>query len=1216
MGRSGLLRSIVFSGIACLAAAVFFEGCNSTSPEDKFKIAADSAWLEYDRLIIFREAKSGNPDTLFDGKLASMEALSSLPAGDYDGSEVRFTIEGFAGGQRVFSQTREYDGATDKTQVTTTVDFSAPPASVQLSTDTVKAALGAQSEFFSAAVLPSKTQQTLSWKTLGGVGYLIFQSGDSGSSVRFYGNSIGIGKVIAQAKNDTTKADTVIVVVSDTTKQGFVDMDPDSVRLHESGETFDFQVEAYPAGANLLFTSRDSLVASVDATGKVTAHREGTTRIVVMTEAGYGDSAKVEVVFVHVPPSVTLSPDSIRLKENGQVFALQAEVVPSSDSVGFVSRDTSVATVDAMGRIRSRNLGKTHVVAVTQSGMSDSSVVEVIQEVVPQGSVRVSPDSIRLKEGGKQDSLQVIRSSDLPSARVSFRSRDTSVVRVDSLGRFRTGKTGKAWIVASIEGGEPDSSLIEVFANAGPVIESFGPNAAISIRDSVVFNLIAQDADGVIRTVVWRLGKDTAVQVRDTVEKTIAQRSRSQSFPDTGTFRIRVSVFDENGASARDSATVRVVLDPPVVNAGRDTVAKAGESLFFTGTAAQAFGRIVMWKWDYDGNGSWDDSSATSPSFSHAIFKEGRYAATLYARDDDGNIGTDQILIDVTNSPLVLFGLSPRDTVVSIKDSVPFWAQAAGSDGEVRLISWDYDGDGAQDEALAVDEASLTFRGGYRYNVAGVYKLAVKVTDATGRTVKDSARITVKQDLPKAIAGADTLAFTGTQITLHAKGFDTLGVIVKKEWSIAGANFAAVSKQDTAFTAPSSPSVLNCILRVTDDDGFSTTDTVVVTVALHRETRLDALSVSTRGFSPAFHPDSLVYRDTVGLSVASIRLSATLRDVTSSMKLKGKTLVSGAPSDTLMLSMGLNSFPIAIIAEDTAYKRTYTVQVVKIDDVPPSAPAVSVQDTSAAAVLGRPIWTWVSGGGGGAGYRYKLDDSAMSSGSTATAAAAYQPDTLKFLTVGYHTLYVQEKDSANNWSARGSARIWVGPISWYKLDGNGADSGANAEPLQITGAAFAADRKNALLSALAFSGSGGSATVTDPEIAAGSNFTFSFWFKNAGKDTVAHFFAATPGNVVFFSTKLTTLGFGVSVPTALTASGTFVADRWTHAAGVYNGKTVQLYLNGIPAGTLAAVGSTSGDLTGLRFGGPETAPWTGALDDVRIYKRVLTAAEIAKIHAQ
>ncbi len=1217
MNLSRLFRGLLLSGAVLLAMAISFQACNTTSPEDKFRIDADSAWLAFDRLVIFRDSKSQKPDTLFDGKLASLNALSALPAGDYDGGKVRFTIEGYSGGQLAFSQTRDYDGATKLTQVTTVLDNSVPPTSVTLSQDTVRATLGAQSGILTASVLPAKARQSVTWKSLGGVGYLVFQNGDSGTSVKVYGNLIGTGKVIAQAKNDTGKADTAIVIVSDTVAMGSVELDPDSIQLHENGETYVFQVHASPAGTKVLFASEDSLVASVDSAGTVTAHHEGSTRIVASTEAGYADSSIVEVIPVHVLPSVTLRPDSIQLKENGQVFALQVAVVPAGDSLSFISRDTSVATIDAIGRVRSRKLGKTRVVVVSASGKSDSTVVEVIREVVPPGSVRISPDSIRLKEGGKQDSLQIIRSSDLPSAKVALLSRDTAVVKVDSLGRFRTGKPGKAWIVATIAGGDPDSSLIEVIANVGPTIESFGPNITVSIRDTVAFNLIAQDADGVIRTLVWRLGKDTSAQVRDTVEKSVAQRSRTAVFADSGTYRVRVSVFDENGASASDSATVRVVLDPPVVNAGRDTVAKPGASLVFTGSATQSFGRVVMWKWDYDGNGIWDDSSATSPTFAHAIFKEGRYAATLYARDDDGNVGTDYLLIDVTNSPLVSFGLTPRDTVISIKDSVPFLAQAASTDGQVRGITWDYDGDGAQDEALSVNESSLTFRGGYRYDVAGTYKLSLKVTDNSGRTVTDSARITVKQDLPKAMAGADTLVFTGTKITLHAKAFDTLGVIVKKEWSIAGAKFATASRPDTTFTAPSSPSVLTCILRVTDDDGFSATDTVLVTVALHREARLGGLSLSAGKPSPAFNPDSLVYRDTVGLSVASVKLTATLRDPSASMKLRGKALASGTASDTLLLAMGLNSYPITIVAEDTAYKKTYTVQVVKVDDVPPSAPKVSVQDTAGTAVLGRPVWTWASGGGGGAGYRIKLDDSVMSSGAILTTATTYQPDTLKFLTTGYHTLYVQEKDSANNWSVPGSARIWVGPISWYKLDNNGSDSGVNASALVFAGgAAFVADRKNAKLSALEFDGTGGSATVASPGVAAGSKFTFSFWFKNAAKDTAARFFAATPDNGIFFTTKSATLAFGVTLVAPLSASGAFVADQWTHAAGVYDGKTLQLYLNGKASGTLAAVGSTAGDLTGLRFGGPEGTPWTGTLDDIRIYKRVLTAAEIAKVYAQ
>lgn len=1220
MSLPGNKPSLWIAVALCFAAILSFQSCNTVEPEDKFKIVADSAWLDYDRLLIFRDTKSGQNDTLFDGKLQTLDALNSLPTGDYDGGKVRFTLQGFRSGQLVLNQTRDYDGATNTTDVNTTVDFSTPPTGVALTVDTVRATLGAQSDLFSAGVLPSKAQQTLTWKTQGGVGYLVFQNGDTGTSVRFYGNAQGMGKVIVQAKNDTTLADTAIVVVSDTTIAGSLVLEPDSIRIDEDGETYDLRVTVMPTGTKVIWVSRDSTVATVDSNGKVTSHAPGLTLIVASTETGLSDSTQVEVSPIRILPSITLSPDSIQLKENGQVFVLQTVVVPTGDSVNYTSRDSTVATVDALGRVRSRSLGKTWVVARSASGFSDSTVVEVIQEVIPSKSVRISPDSIRLKEGGKQDSLQIIRSSDLPTAKVSFVSRDTAVVKVDSLGRFRTVKPGKAWIVATIEGGAPDSSLIEVFTNTPPKIEDFSPNATISIRDTVTFDLTAQDADGIIRTVIWRLVKDTAVVVRDTVDRAMVQRSRSQAFADTGTFRVRVSVIDENGAAAHDSATVRVVLDLPVVNAGRDTVVKVGESLEFTGTATQAFGRIVLYKWDYDGNGIWDDSSTTSPNFSHAIFKEGRYAATLYARDDDGNVGTDIRLVDVTNSPVVLFGLTPRDTVISIKDSVLFTAQAASADGQVRSIVWDYDGDGAQDELLNVNETSLTFRGGHRYTVAATYKLALRVTDNSGRTVRDSAKITVKQDLPKADAGADTLVFTGTPITLHAKGIDTLGQIVKKEWSIAGSPFVTATQQDTTFIAPNTVSVLNCVLRVTDDDGFSAVDTVKVTVALHREARLDTLGMPEGKLWPNFHPDTLVYRDTVGLSVASIRLMAKLKDTTATMKLRTKTLASGMVSDTLMLNMGLNSFPIAIVAQDTAYKKTYTVQILKVDDVPPGTPTVTAQDTSAAAVLGRPIWSWTSGGGGGAGYRFKLNDTAMSTGTTATTATSYQPDTTRILPVGYHTLYVQERDSANNWSPRASARIWVGPITWYKLDNHGNDSGLNAAALNLTGGlAFTADRKNVAQSALEFSGNGASATVpTVPTVAnpAGSIFTITFWFRNAGTDTTTRIFAATPEGEISFATKRTTLAFNLQIPAAVSVSGAFVANQWTYAAAVYNGKTLQIFMNGIIAGTLAANGVTVGDLTGLRFGGSEALPWTGFLDDFRVYKRALTPAEIAKIYAQ
>ena len=71
-----------------------------------------------------------------------------------------------------------------------------------------------------------------------------------------------------------------------------------------------------------------------------------------------------------------------------------------------------------------------------------------------------------------------------------------------------------------------------------------------------------------------------------------------------------------------------------------------------------------------------------------------------------------------------------------------------------------------------------------------------------------------------------------------------------------------------------------------------------------------------------------------------------------------------------------------------------------------------------------PEWTWSSGGGDGNSlFRYKLDDADLTSGATETAETTFTPDSA--LTEETHTLYVQERDEAGNWSDSGRFVIVV-----------------------------------------------------------------------------------------------------------------------------------------------------------------------------------------------
>ena len=95
-----------------------------------------------------------------------------------------------------------------------------------------------------------------------------------------------------------------------------------------------------------------------------------------------------------------------------------------------------------------------------------------------------------------------------------------------------------------------------------------------------------------------------------------------------------------------------------------------------------------------------------------------------------------------------------------------------------------------------------------------------------------------------------------------------------------------------------------------------------------------------------------------------------------------------------------------------------------IDRTPPSPPAVSATAMTNGTIS---TWSWSSGGNGGNGtYRYKLDNDDLRSDATETATTSY---TSAVMTEGSHTLYVQERDSAGNWSENGNFLVLVDTIA-------------------------------------------------------------------------------------------------------------------------------------------------------------------------------------------
>jgi hypothetical protein len=81
----------------------------------------------------------------------------------------------------------------------------------------------------------------------------------------------------------------------------------------------------------------------------------------------------------------------------------------------------------------------------------------------------------------------------------------------------------------------------------------------------------------------------------------------------------------------------------------------------------------------------------------------------------------------------------------------------------------------------------------------------------------------------------------------------------------------------------------------------------------------------------------------------------------------------------------------------------------------------------------------------------------------------------------------------------------------------------------------------------------------------------------------------------------------------MTTPAALALNVWTHIAVTYDGATLRLYRNGAQIGSRAQTGNIAVGNQPLRIGGNNVSGefFNGLIDEVRVYNRALSAAEIA-----
>jgi hypothetical protein len=188
-------------------------------------------------------------------------------------------------------------------------------------------------------------------------------------------------------------ADTTVSLNLDTLYLG-LDQDNNSATLEAAVSP------ANAANKAVTWTSSDEAVATVDANGKVTGHKEGTATVTVTTAAGKNTAVcNVTVQAGMVKAEVGLAPPSLVLEE-GETETLDLTVNPDTAKVQWKSSNTGVATVDAKtGKVKGVKAG---TATVTVTAVNGGNTATCALTVKPNTAPPADVDGLDGTPGDKQ----------------------------------------------------------------------------------------------------------------------------------------------------------------------------------------------------------------------------------------------------------------------------------------------------------------------------------------------------------------------------------------------------------------------------------------------------------------------------------------------------------------------------------------------------------------------------------------------------------------------------------------------------------------------------------------------------------------------------------------------------------------------------------------------------------------------------------------------
>jgi uncharacterized protein YjdB len=286
-------------------------------------------------------------------------------------------------------------------------------------------------------------------------------------------------------------------------------------------------VPANAAEQGVTWSVSDATIATIDATGKLTALKNGTVTVTATTkESGSTITGTRPITISGVPIKVTaITVAGADITTNGGSSDMTATIAPADateQGVTWSVSDATIATIDATGKLTALRNDTVTVTATTKengSTISGTKSIIITGQIVKVTAITVTGANITTN-GGSSAMTATVAPTDATEKGVTWAVSDATIATIDATGKLTALKNGTVTVTATtkengstIKGTKVVTISGQLVKVTGITITTAGNVTDIPLKGTLKLTGSVLPADATDKTVTWTTSDATKATV-------------------------------------------------------------------------------------------------------------------------------------------------------------------------------------------------------------------------------------------------------------------------------------------------------------------------------------------------------------------------------------------------------------------------------------------------------------------------------------------------------------------------------------------------------------------------------------------------------------------------------------------------------------------------------------------------------------------------------